>query len=182
LTPEQFAARFEESRRTLWFIAAAILGDRTQAHDVVQEAASIGIGKLDEFDPQTSFTAWMGQIVRFVALNDARRRSRQKASLAELGAGTSGTGRGVGQQGGSGWGLAGTGTDELFDARVAAELRALEETARACLVLRVVRGLSYREISRALDIPEGTAMSHVHRARQAMRSRLGGTGPDGRGE
>jgi RNA polymerase sigma-70 factor (ECF subfamily) len=50
----------------------------------------------------------------------------------------------------------------------------LDEIPRTCLVLRVVHGLAYSEISSALDIPEGTAMSHVHRSRLALRERLRG--------
>ena len=48
----------------------------------------------------------------------------------------------------------------------------MEETARACLLLRTLQDMPYREIALALDIAEGTAMSHVHRARMAMRERL----------
>jgi len=32
--------------------------------------------------------------------------------------------------------------------------------------------MEYSEISKVLQIPEGTAMSHVHRARQHLRERL----------
>src|SRR6185295_11515028 len=81
LTPLEFAQRYEESRRTLWYIAAAILGDRTLAHDVVQEAATIAMGKLQDFDKTTNFSAWMGQIVRFVALNEARGRQRRRTTV-----------------------------------------------------------------------------------------------------
>jgi RNA polymerase sigma-70 factor (ECF subfamily) len=50
----------------------------------------------------------------------------------------------------------------------------LEELPRTCLVLRIVHGMAYSEISHALNIPEGTAMSHVHRSRLALRERLRG--------
>src|SRR5205085_11053883 len=69
-----FGAAFEASSRALWCIAAAIVKDRTLAHDVVQEAAVVALRKIDEFDPRTSFAAWAGQIVRFVALNARRGR------------------------------------------------------------------------------------------------------------
>ena len=48
-------------------LAAAILHDKTAALDVVQEAAVVAMNKLAEFDPRTSFAAWAGQIVRFLA-------------------------------------------------------------------------------------------------------------------
>ncbi|MBT8484154.1 MAG: RNA polymerase sigma factor, partial [Phycisphaerae bacterium] len=59
-----------------------------------------------------------------------------------------------------------------FDDDVLHALDGLEETARACLLLRTVVDLPYKEIARALDVPEGTAMSHVHRARRVLREKL----------
>jgi RNA polymerase sigma-70 factor (ECF subfamily) len=59
-----------------------------------------------------------------------------------------------------------------LDDELLAALHLLDENARACLLLRVVMELPYREISRTLGIPEGTAMSHVHRARRALHEQL----------
>jgi RNA polymerase sigma-70 factor (ECF subfamily) len=170
LNPQQFAQRYEQSRRTLWYIAAAILGDRTLAHDVVQEAAAIAMTKLHDFDPATNFTAWMGQIVRFVALNEARGRQRRRTAVTSPDTLATLPGARPGQT---------AGTDapsdiHEFDERVRAGLMTLDETARTCLILRIVHGMAYSEISNALSIPEGTAMSHVHRSRLALRDRLAG--------
>jgi RNA polymerase sigma-70 factor (ECF subfamily) len=173
LTPQQFAQRYEESRRTLWYIAAAILGDRTLAHDVVQEAAAIAMGKLQDFDSSTNFTAWMGQIVRFVALNEARGRQRRRTSLAAPETLASGAVQGNPRPSTASSLMTGPLADfEGFDEHVKAGLMALDDTARTCLVLRVVHGMAYSEISKALSIPEGTAMSHVHRSRLLLRDRL----------
>ncbi len=57
----------------LWYVAAAIVGDRARAEDVLQEAAMIALGKLDTFEAGTSVQAWLAQIVRYVALNHRRR-------------------------------------------------------------------------------------------------------------
>ena len=59
-----------------------------------------------------------------------------------------------------------------FDDRVLAALGKLGDTERACMLLRSLLDMPYREISRVLDVPEGTAMSHVHRARRALREEL----------
>ena len=40
------------------------------------------------------------------------------------------------------------------------------------LLLRVVEGMPYAEISTLLGIPEGTVMSHVHRSKKFARERL----------
>src|SRR5438067_727226 len=71
LTPEEFSARLEASARSLWLIAAAVLGERSDADDALQEAAMIGLRKVAEFDPATNFGAWMGGIVRNVSRNIA---------------------------------------------------------------------------------------------------------------
>ena len=63
---------------TLWTLATAVLADRSQAEDVLQEACVIALQKLDQFQTETSFTAWMGRIVRFVALNHLRSRIRRR--------------------------------------------------------------------------------------------------------
>ncbi|MCA8975519.1 MAG: sigma-70 region 4 domain-containing protein [Planctomycetes bacterium] len=51
-------------------------------------------------------------------------------------------------------------------------LNCLRETTRICLLLRTVLDLPYPEIGEMLGIPEGSAMSHVHRARQQLVARL----------
>jgi RNA polymerase sigma-70 factor, ECF subfamily len=160
LTPAGFAEAFRHCSPTLWCIAAAVLGERTHAEDVLQEAAMIGLGKLGAFVPHTSFPAWMGQIVRFTALNHRRKLERRARSETVSPAPDVGVSAPA-QRGEAG-----------FDARTAAALGALGETARMCLLLKTVLELEYTEIAEALGIPQGTAMSHVHRARAQMRALL----------
>jgi RNA polymerase sigma-70 factor, ECF subfamily len=197
----EFARCFEQSYRVLWTLAASVLGERAQAEDVLQEAALIALSKLEQFEPGTSFSAWMGQVVRYVALNHARKRSPTHAMdpevmderwtalpvtpEAEVGGADAGGAGGNGSPT-----LADLPPDQAhFDDAVVAALRTLSPVARACLVLRSVQGLDYRELSRVLGIPEGTAMSHVHRARASLRKQLGprtgprqGPGPETRTE
>ncbi len=159
LTPAEFAAAFTVHWRTLWSIAAAIMNDRVGADDAVQEAALIAMEKLEQFDRHTNFAAWMGSIVRYTALNHARRNGRESRvtdieSADPLARAAN--------------------TPERVDPRFAKALDVLDPIARACLVLRTMNDLSYREIAAALDIPEGTAMSHVHRSRATLRQLLSG--------
>ncbi|MBX7081400.1 MAG: RNA polymerase sigma factor [Nannocystaceae bacterium] len=159
LTPGVFAACFRSATPALWCIAAAVLGERDHAEDVLQEAAMIGLDKRASFVPGTSFAAWMGQIVRFTALN--HRRKRQRRASTETGPITGEVAAPA------------TAIDVVFDARVIAALSTLGETARACLLLKTVIELDYAEIAETLGIPPGTAMSHVHRARAQLRALLG---------
>lgn len=173
LTPADFAREFEGVSRALWCIAAAIIGDRSRAEDVVQEAALAALQKLDDFEVGTSYLAWMGRFVRYTALNDARKqRTRHAAAL---------DGVDVAQPAGSAEAqsdravsVAGVVNREegAFDDRVLKALNQLDDVARACLLLKTVHDMPYKQIAQVLDVPEGTAMSHVHRARQVMRQRL----------
>jgi len=184
LSAQEFARLFEEHWRLLWCASAAVLGDRSNAQDCVQQAAVIGLERLETFDPGTSFAAWMTQIVRHVSMNEARKHRRRRTSSVEnetLDA-RAGTSSGTG----SGQAVSSRGTlladQSSFDDALAGALEGLEETARSCLLLRVLADLPYREIGLALGIPEGTAASHVHRARKALRERMSGTSGANEGE
>jgi RNA polymerase sigma-70 factor (ECF subfamily) len=178
LDVESFAAQLTGSYRRLWLIAAAITGDRTEADDIVQDAALVALRKLDEFAAGTSFSAWMSQIVRLTALNHLRKTNRQStlptdpltldrvSSLSPTNRRDSDAT--VGQDGH----LAYLQTD--FDDDVLGALHSISDLGRACLLLRIVEQLSYAEIAETLQIPQGTAMSHVHRGREQLRQRLHG--------
>lgn len=131
----------------------------------------IALSKLDDFTRGTSFLAWMSSIVRFVALNHRRRLQRHDTAPlagADVKSQPSVEVMPITSQGH-------VARDQgSFDDAVLLALSRLEPVARACLLLRAVTELPYREIALALDIPEGTAMSHVHRARHAMRTALAG--------
>ena len=176
LSPDAFAEEFTACSRTLWCIAAGVLGRQDQADDVLQEAAMIALGKLDQFHPDTSFVAWTGRIVRFVALNHARRRQRRAAGaldeqVIEAPAAPRSTTTAAPAAPAAARGELRP-EQQGFDEDVCAALSTLDEIARACLLLRTILELPYRDIALALDIPEGTAMSHVHRARRTLRERL----------
>ena len=197
LSADEFASALDADRRVLWTIAAAVCGDPSEAEDVLQEAAVMALGKLEQYRPGTNFRAWIGRFVRNVALNDRRKRQRrglfamESRELGELGdagasapppaphdvlAGRSGAGA-LDRSPINGRGELAPDA-EAFDDRVLAALGELAPTQRSCLLLRSVLDLSYREIAAALEIPEGTAMSHVHRARTALRVELAGEVPE----
>jgi RNA polymerase sigma-70 factor (ECF subfamily) len=174
LGPEEFARLFQQHWRVLWCAAVGVIGDRTLAQDVVQQAAVVALERLDQFAPDTSFVAWMMQIVRNIALNEGRKRGRRRTGSADTAALDAASSRPVGPQThghitGRGQVTAGV---EPFDDELLAALQGLDETARGCLLMRVVLDMPYKQIALALDIPEGTAASHVHRARASLRQTL----------
>ncbi|MEZ6193898.1 MAG: RNA polymerase sigma factor [Phycisphaerales bacterium] len=177
-----FAIEFRNAYRVLWLIALGVLADRHLAEDAVQEAVIVGLRKIDSFEPGTNFGAWMGQIVRHTALNHRRKQHRRGSLSLDAGGGQAHAAAGgneppvIDQRGVL------RNASQHFDDRLLAALQSIGEVARACLLLRTIEGLDYKEIARVLDIPPGTAMSHVYRTRQALRQMLSddsskGTGP-----
>ena len=176
---EEFAARYSASFRVLWLIAVGVVGDADLAEDVVQEAGMIALEKLDRFEPGSDFTAWVGCIVRNVARNRARKeRVRRTTSLdpalidqASPSKFDGKASAGLGESHHPASGTLGIGDGDLGE-RVIRALAGVSDVARACLLLRTIEEMEYSRIARLLEIPEGTAMSHVHRTRRFLRERL----------
>ena len=163
----QFLTLLGAAHPRLWLIAAAVTGDRTEADDVLQDAAMIGLSKFADFIPGSNFEAWMGQITRNVALNALRKRTRatavlnEQANAPEFRVVTRAAGHDGDHSGPMGK------MEEL-----AAAVAELDDVARTCLLLRVVGGLPYQAIAAIVQIPESTAMSHVFRSRGQLRQWL----------
>jgi RNA polymerase sigma-70 factor (ECF subfamily) len=183
LSAAEFTARFQSGARVLWTLAAGLLGDAAEAEDVCQEAFLAAYSKRDAFDPATNFHAWMGRFIRNVAANELRKRARRKTATLDplvldeshvpaAGAAGSTDARRELSAARRELGDDGLEDDGAFDDRLLGGLRELADVPRSCLLLRTLHELSYAEIAGLLEIPEGTAMSHVHRARLALRERL----------
>jgi RNA polymerase sigma-70 factor (ECF subfamily) len=163
LSADEFSARFQAGARVLWTLAAGLLGDPSEAEDVCQEAFLAAYAKRDQFEPGTDFLAWMGRFVRYVSANEVRKRARRRTATTDpvvLDGGVAPAAE-----------SANLGADE-FDERLLAGLAELNEVPRACFLLRTLRELTHAEIAALLAIPEGTAMSHFHRARTFLRAKL----------
>lgn len=173
--PADFPTLFEQSFRRLWLLAAGIVRDRSLAEDVVQDAALIALEKWEQFTPGSSFTAWMGQMVRFVALNHVRREKRRRTAATDpvtIDA-TEAASAAPAATAALGTSVQHLSPDQLdFDDHLLRALQDVGDIPRACLLLRTLEDVPYSEIAALLDIPEGTAMSHVHRTRQFLRDRL----------
>ena len=55
-------------------------------------------------------------------------------------------------------------------------LSALSPRDRSVVLMREMQGMSYEEMTRALDIPLGTLKAMLHRARERLRRALVGSG------
>ena len=178
LDVESFAALLTDCYQRCWLVAAAVTGDRVEADDIVQEASIIALRKLGDFTSGTNFAAWISQIVRLTALNHLKKAARHNIVVTDPQAidQAEATGRKDAKSEAAPVNEIGALAEHQvdFDDEVLRALQGISGTARACLLLRVVHQMSYADIAQTLQIPEGTAMSHVHRAKQAIREQLKG--------
>src|SRR5262252_8211621 len=138
--------------------ARALIGDRYVADDLVQDTLERAWNKFYLWRPGSDLRAWLFAIMHNVFVNQARRRRYEiELPMDEVPA------------------VAVRATQseqlELHDADKA--LRNLPLEQREVVLLVVVEQLTYGEVSRALDIPIGTVMSRLSRARERLRQLLG---------
>jgi RNA polymerase sigma-70 factor (ECF subfamily) len=155
-------------------VATILTRDVAEAEDLVQDAlirAYRGIGGFDGRHPR----AWLLTIVRNAHINRSRRRRPEllhdpDADLDRLAR------RPLDHT------VETSVVDVVLDDVVEQCLRELPRHHLRIVELVDVVGLSYREAAEAEDVPVGTVMSRLHRARKRMRDHLvrAGTGP-GRG-
>ena len=140
----------------LWRFAVRLTGAPHAAEDLVQRGCVRALERRHQLKPGTSARSWMYSILHSVWLNEIRARQiRQHASMQ--------------------WSdeLAETVPDEsgadperdLMHRQVMQAVERLPDAQRAVMLLVAVEGLSYREAAEALEIPVGTVMSRLARAR-----------------
>ena len=136
--------------------ARALTHDTDLADDLVQDSLERAIRKRDLWRPSGSLRAWLFRILLNVYRNDLRTRRRIHA-VTPLGAPRAEAGVPAAQH------------TRLALAETARAMQALPNEQREALLLVAVEGMSYAEAAAVLDIPSGTLMSRLARARAALR-------------
>ena len=160
-------------------LARYLVRDDADAEDVVQEAFLRALRHFGGYrgESVSQGRAWLLAIVRNMAHTWMHRRRGDSATeFDEAVHGTDGTG-GTGGTGGIDEADAGV---MRGDARETLD-RALERLPaelREVIVLREVEGLSYKEIAGVADVPIGTVMSRLSRARKRLQQALAISGEE----
>jgi RNA polymerase sigma-70 factor (ECF subfamily) len=166
--PQAFARLVSVHEGMVFNLAARLMGDSEEARDVSQDVFLQVYRTLDRFEGRSTLKTWIYRIVINHCRNRQRwwRRRRRAASLPLDELKASEEPRLV----------EGNPLDQLERRERAAVVQAallrLSFQHRAILLLREVEGLSCRQLSDALGIPEGTVKSRLSRAREELRQRL----------
>jgi RNA polymerase sigma-70 factor (ECF subfamily) len=136
-------------------LAIQILGNPDDARDVVQDSFAVVLGRPNAYDASKGpLRPWFLRLVRNRCI-DFIRSQRPSAPVDEQPAGSD-TDPQVAAE------------NSQRDAALKSALQSLEPEQREIIVLRDYMDLSYAEIAGVLDVPAGTVMSRLHRARLAL--------------
>lgn len=148
---DAFAMIVRQYEQPVWRFVCRLVGDRTLAEDLTQEAFLRAYRSLDTFRFQSRFSTWLFRIARNAAIDALRRRERRRGMLDRL---------------------------RLLE-RPAPEpahlgpeideaLATLTPALREALVVIEVLGFTYREAGEVLDVPAGTVKSRAYHARRRL--------------
>lgn len=154
--PDTFATEILADLSAMRRYARSLTRDDHLADDLVQDALLRALEKRSSFRPDGSRKGWLLTIVHNIFISGLRRR-KAEASRDERFAETL-LGRLEPEQ-----------EQVAYLNHVARAFAALPEHQRDVLHLVAVEGLSYQQVARILDIPIGTVMSRLSRARSAIR-------------
>jgi len=152
-------------------------GDREEAWDMTQEAFLKAFGKLDSFQGNAAFYTWFYRILVNTCLDGRRRRIRRErrflpwrwgrsndadsASAAEEPPDTAADSDPLAML--SGKQLAG---------EIKRAVGSLPEKQQTAFQLKVLHGMTIREIAAVMGAAEGTVKSHLFRATRRLRETL----------
>ncbi|MDD0973448.1 sigma-70 family RNA polymerase sigma factor [Pseudomonas fontis] len=155
-------AQLRDMLQRLRRFALSLTREASSADDLVQATVERALSRGAQQNAEASLRAWLFSILYRLFIDGKRRERRHARWLAWFGRGEEG----------------GSSTEDivLAESGLAAFAR-LPTEQRALLVLVSVEGLSYKEAALALDVPIGTVMSRLSRARAAMRELAEGNTP-----
>jgi len=142
--------------------ARALLHDPWSADDLVQDCLERAIGRWHQRRDDDNARAWMFAILHNLAMTRLRRATRQP--------------RMVPMDGTEPASLRATQEEHMHCQDVMNALAHLPDEQRSVLLLVAVEDLSYTEAAKVLDIPVGTVMSRLSRARDRLHKLLSGEG------
>jgi RNA polymerase sigma-70 factor (ECF subfamily) len=140
--------------------ARALAGERAAADDLVQDTLERAWSKLHLYRRGTDLRAWLFTVMHNVHVNRlraARPADPLEDEMPELA-------------------QRATQGDALMVRDLERAVAALPEGQRQVLLLVALEDLSYEETARVLEIPIGTVMSRLARAREKVRQLMHGKG------
>jgi len=146
-----------DHHKSLYRFCYRLTGNATMAEDVLQQAYLIAFQRIGQVKDPAKARSWLFTVVRTTFLKEVRKKREWVFTDVEV-------------------------EDnrvpdrsrhlEVDSQRLQAALDALPETFRVAVVMHYQQQMSYREIAEQLEIPLGTVMSRLSRAKRMLKSKL----------
>ena len=166
---EQMVALLPRLRR----FALGLTADQDRADDLVQAGCERALDKQAQWRAGSRLDSWMYKIIQNLWLDQLRAQRPVDSIDDEVGGDLARTLAEMGDDG-----QRRLEADMTLD-RVLAAMAELPVTMRSVLMLVTVEGLSYKETADVLEVPIGTVMSRLARARAALLAKLDDTAAAG---
>ena len=170
----EFEQLFSPILEMAYGTAVRLTRSRTEAEDLVQDAALLAFRAFDSFQPGTNFKAWFFRILTNAFYSRHRKEKHEKANLstedvpplylynrtAEAGL--------QGRESDPASAI----MDRLDTEQVSEALEALPTEYRVVATLYFIEDFSYQQIAEVLECPVGTVRSRLHRGRRMLQKAL----------
>lgn len=167
LARDEFDRLALEHLDMMYRIARRMTRDAAQAEDLVQETYLRAFRARDDFDLQEyGIRPWLVRIMHNLCISGAQREKRQPVAVDDAhldGTGTAAKPMAISTNPAS---------YEAMDQRLVRAIEELPDEYRTALMLWAIEEFSYKEIAEAMDVPIGTIMSRLHRARERLAEKL----------
>ncbi|HSK02910.1 MAG TPA: sigma-70 family RNA polymerase sigma factor, partial [Kofleriaceae bacterium] len=168
----EFAASCLPHQQELYGVAMRICRDPDTARDLVQETLLRAMVAWSSFEPGSNLRAWLFRILTNAFINGYRKRRRHQRFASER----------PGDALAALYGRDQDHTDDLEDTlygdqlsdEVQGALGRLGADYRDVVERADLKGQKYKDIADDLDVPIGTVMSRLFRARRVLESELAG--------
>ncbi len=161
----------EKYQSRVYSMVYGMLRNREDARDVTQEAFVKAYRNLSTFRLESSFYTWLYRIAMNLTIDFTRKRKRRERAGFDEGIATRDGDGGIAEVHHGDSPSRALERKQLFN-RIMAAMEDLPEDQRQVILLREMEGLSYKEISEVMDIPEGTVMSRLFYARKKLQKML----------
>ena len=141
--------------------ARTLAQSAADADDLVQTACERAIRRIDQWQEGTRLDSWLFTMMRNLWISELRSRK------VRLGEGH------VEASEADELHTKVAGDDQMYGGQIMAMVRSLPEGYATTLLLVAVEGWSYQEAADLMEVPIGTVMSRMSKARQLMKDKLG---------
>ncbi len=154
---DAYAAIIEQHEAMVYSLAYHFFSDRGRAEEIAQDVFLQLFRNIATIESDAHLLFWLRQVTTRRCIDLTRRARLKPVSLEDAGELRATERR----------------SDVFLDRRLKKMIEELPDIQRAVVTLRYQEDLDPSEICRIVDMPVNTVKSHLHRALQALRRKLG---------